>query len=210
MHDSIDPHCLTRGPRARVLVVAMLAGAVLVPAGCGSGSRTATMVVLGGSATPASTAASSSPTPVTTGPLALAKCMRAHGVPNFPDPTAGGNGFELGPGLDLSSPAFKAARVACQRFLPVVGGPGGPQFSEQSLIKVRKAAVCMREHGIAQFPDPSALRPSVSVISGAREITDFDGVFLVFPSTLEMQSPAYARAAAACGTLAEKLGRGPH
>jgi hypothetical protein len=68
--------------------------------------------------------------------------MRSHGVPNFPDPSAGGNGFEVGPGLDVSAPAFKAARA-----------------------------------------------------------------FLVFPSTLDMQSPAYVRAAAACGTLAEKLGR---
>jgi hypothetical protein len=168
------------------------------------------MVVLGGSTTPASTAASGSQTPGTAGLLALARCMRAQGVPNFPDPKAGGNGFEVGPGLDLSSPAFKAARVACQRFLPVVGGPGGPRFSEQSLIKVRKAAACMRQHGISQFPDPSTSRPSASAMSGAREITDFDGAFLAFPSTLDMQSPAYVRAAAACGTLAEKLGMGPH
>jgi hypothetical protein len=86
----------------------------------------------------------------------------------------------------------------------------GPRFSEQSLIKVRKAAVCMREHGITQFPDPTTTRPPVSALAGAREITDFNGAFLVFPSTLNMESPAYVRAATACGRLALKLGRGPH
>ena len=68
----------------------------------------------------------------------------------------------------------------------------------------------MREHGITQFPDPTTTRPPVSALAGAREITDFDGAYLVFPSTLDMESPAYIRAVAACGTLAGKLGRGPH
>lgn len=33
---------------------------------------------------------------------------------------------------------------------------------------------------------------------------------LEFPSTLDLHSPAYAHAAAACGALAEKLGNDPH
>jgi hypothetical protein len=41
-------------------------------------------------------------------------------------------------------------------------------------------------------------------------ITDFDGAILLFPSTLDMHSPAYDQATAACGVLAGKLGRGPH
>ena len=41
--------------------------------------------------------------------LAFAKCMRAHGVPNFPDPN--GQGGELGPGsgINPSSQQFQAA-----------------------------------------------------------------------------------------------------
>ena len=41
--------------------------------------------------------------------LAFAKCMRAHGVPNFPDPN--GQGGQLGPGggIDPTSAAFQAA-----------------------------------------------------------------------------------------------------
>ena len=208
MRRATDPEPLTRSPRARLLVVATLVTGVLV-AGCGGGSRSATVVVVGGATTPASTAASASPAPGAAVPgLALAKCMRSHGVPNFPDPVGGG--FQVGPGLDLSAPAFKAAQAACQRFMPLLGGPGGPKFSEQSLVRVRKTAVCMRAHGISQFPDPSTTRPPASALSTAHVITDFDGAFLVFPSTLDMQSPAYTRAADACGSLARKLGLGPH
>ena len=94
--------------------------------------------------------------------------------------------------------------------MPLLGGPGGPKFSEASLVRVRKVAVCMRQHGISQFPDPTTSRPPVSALDRARVITDFDGAFLVFPSTLDMHSPAYTRAAADCGTLAQKLGTGPH
>ena len=58
--------------------------------------------------------------------LALARCMRSHGVPNFPDPTSsppppgngnviGGNGTYLavGPPASQQSPAFKHAAAAC-------------------------------------------------------------------------------------------------
>ena len=57
--------------------------------------------------------------------LALAKCMRSHGVPNFPDPTSsppppgsgnvmGGNGVYLTvPPAGQQSPAFKHAAAVC-------------------------------------------------------------------------------------------------
>jgi hypothetical protein len=46
--------------------------------------------------------------------LANAQCMRSHGVPNFPDPSA--NGSTLIPsssGIDPQSPAFQHATKAC-------------------------------------------------------------------------------------------------
>jgi hypothetical protein len=59
--------------------------------------------------------------------LKAAECMRAHGVPNFPDPTesAGGEaiGFHLS-GVDPSSPRFRAAQKACSSLSPLLGGPG--------------------------------------------------------------------------------------
>jgi len=47
--------------------------------------------------------------------IADAECMRMHGLSNFPDPTfSGGNEqLNLGPGLNLESPAVEAASKAC-------------------------------------------------------------------------------------------------
>jgi hypothetical protein len=48
--------------------------------------------------------------------LNFARCMRVHGVPNFPDPAAGGNGgmgFNLS-GVDTHSPQYQSANRACQ------------------------------------------------------------------------------------------------
>jgi hypothetical protein len=48
--------------------------------------------------------------------LELAKCMRANGVPNFPDPQFAANGAErVGPvaGVDPNSPTYQAATNKC-------------------------------------------------------------------------------------------------
>ena len=43
--------------------------------------------------------------------LAFARCMRANGVPNFPDPTSSSPSGQAGPppGTDTQSPAFRSA-----------------------------------------------------------------------------------------------------
>jgi hypothetical protein len=40
--------------------------------------------------------------------------MRAHGVPNYPDPLPGG-GFNIPSTINPQSPAFVAAQDACER-----------------------------------------------------------------------------------------------
>jgi hypothetical protein len=52
--------------------------------------------------------------------LKWAACIRAHGVPSFPDPTvnAGGMQFQGPPG---SAPQFHAAQQACQKLTPLSG-----------------------------------------------------------------------------------------
>jgi hypothetical protein len=47
----------------------------------------------------------------------FAKCMRSHGVRNFPDPNSQG-GFLMGGDVDPNSPTFKSAMQACQSLLP--------------------------------------------------------------------------------------------
>jgi hypothetical protein len=56
--------------------------------------------------------------------LRLARCMRAHGIHNFPDPTSTGQ-ITKPPGLDLNSPQVQAAHKACQQYAPGHGS-GGP------------------------------------------------------------------------------------
>jgi hypothetical protein len=54
--------------------------------------------------------------------LKYARCMRAHGVPNFPDPDPNPNhaGINLGgtESIDHSAPQFQAAMKACRSLLP--------------------------------------------------------------------------------------------
>jgi hypothetical protein len=56
--------------------------------------------------------------------LKAAACIRAHGVPSFPDPTFSGGGVHIQhQGLNESSPAFTAAVRACESLIP--GGAHG-------------------------------------------------------------------------------------
>jgi hypothetical protein len=55
--------------------------------------------------------------------LANARCMREHGIENFPDPTFGGNGeaqirIGKGSGIDPDDPDFKEAQEACADLMP--------------------------------------------------------------------------------------------
>ncbi len=129
--------------------------------------------------------------------------MRVNGVPDFPDPSAGG-GFTFNPaaGVDPFSPAFKAAQAKCQKFMDLGGGlaPGTQTHpSPQWLAKMVKAAQCMRRHGVPNFPDPTTTVPSFKTLGGGGVISNIEGVIFVFPGTLDMQSPLFTRAAAACG-----------
>jgi hypothetical protein len=84
--------------------------------------------------------------------------MRAHGVPDFPDPDAsGGFGFNAtnGPSdLGPDSPQMQAALQACQSLQP----PGAVSGQQASAAMLRYAQ-CMRAHGISDYPDPSGNGP---------------------------------------------------
>lgn len=91
---------------------------------------------------------------------AYARCMRTHGVPNFPDPHVSVSGNRVAVGIavnpsETGSPRFKSADKACSGILP---GPASraqvqaqQQAHRQSLLAFAR---CLRAHGIHDFPDP--------------------------------------------------------
>src|SRR5665213_2949165 len=77
--------------RRVALSVALLAAITLLATACTGGSTGASVATLSATATSVNSAADSPSASATgNGALAFARCMRAHGLPNFPDPTGGG------------------------------------------------------------------------------------------------------------------------
>lgn len=202
-----------RSGATTVLIAALVAG-------CGAGSAnttttgaassakhaaTTTRTPASGTGTTISTASATTPTARTTtfrsnatGPLVYARCMRANGVHNFPDPSSANSAaFQVSPAV-ASSPTFNAANARCQRYL---GAQADFQTnpSKQTMAKLLRIATCMRAHGIHQFPDPLYNRPRHFSPGQYQEITDFDGATLLFPTSMDLQAPAYRHALTACG-----------
>lgn len=189
-------------PLARLLTAAALLSGVLAVTGCGGSSSPAVAHLSSGKE--ASSVSSEGRVSSPEGPaniqqagIAYAKCMRSNGVPNFPDPSAGG-GFAVRGGFDPQSPAVNAARAKCRQLMPP-GPSSGPPPSRQTLAKFLNIARCMRAHSISDFPDPRTSAPPNPFASGIRELSDIEGVILLFPSSINKQSPVFTRAAAACG-----------
>lgn len=136
----------------------------------------------------------------------FSNCMRSHGVPDFPDLSAGGGpmGQQLArSGVNLNAPAFQSAMNACKALAPAAKAAVGPTFAQSKAMMVAFAR-CMRAHGLNTFPDPtssSASRASQAPQpSGA--VMSYSGpggsVTLDIPQSL-IQSPAFNRDSAACG-----------
>jgi hypothetical protein len=196
---------LGMAPRRIDLSAVVLASVALAVVSCGGGSSNPGVAHLSGAsstvsstATGASAAGSDSPEAAA---LAFAGCMRANGVPHFPDPKAGGGFlFHTGVGADPSSPAFKAAQTKCKKFLPPGPGSGAPP-SAKTLVHYLTVAQCMRRHGVPEFPDPRTTappNPRAALGSGGGVISDIEGVIFIFPGRIAQQSPAFTRAAAEC------------
>jgi hypothetical protein len=103
---------------------------------------------------PSGSAAPSPSRSASASPLAYARCMRNHGVRDFPDPDSSGN-FDLSGGGDLNAtnPTYQAAAQACRSF-----GSGGKSstssLSPQQIAATVKFAECMRNRGVTSYPDP--------------------------------------------------------
>ncbi len=140
------------------------------------------------------------------GGLAFAQCMRAHGVPNFPDPSNGsGGGLQIqlsqkaGSGASLSvngvavsSPAFQSAMQSCRSKLPNGGHP--PPLSASRKQAMLRFSQCMRTHGVTNFPDPT--------------FGSNGGVRIAFgPSSgIDPRSPSFQAAQRACASTGAGFG----
>jgi hypothetical protein len=114
----------------------------LIVAGCGSSTAPE-------AATSASTAAATRTASAQDKLVKLAECIRAHGVPHFPDPDAKGE-FQFG--IDVSPAVWRKATDACKELTPpgTFSGKRSPKQQSDAL----RFAECVREHGVKDFPDP--------------------------------------------------------
>jgi hypothetical protein len=113
------------------------------------------------------------------------QCMRDHGI-EMSDPQPGKPAAIGKEGEDAKT---KAALEACREFMPNGGEP--PSVSPEMLEQGRKFAQCMREHGLADFPDPD---PDAQ----GGQAADIDP-----------NDPTFKAANEACGDLRPTQGSGP-
>lgn len=134
--------------RATLATVGVAVGIAI--AGCGSNSPTATR------------SAQQFVSHALAEQVAFARCMRAHGVSGFKDPTikrsAQGVGVSQGVSAAVAqAPAFNSAQQACQHLLPPGSqGPGSQPVSAGQRAEMVKFAACVRAHGVPTMPDPAA------------------------------------------------------
>jgi hypothetical protein len=159
-----------------------VAGAAFALLAAGCGGR--------GSSGVASVASSTTAAATTTqnGLVAFPRCMRSHGVSNFPDlPRVGTRSVKLTiQRLAASNSQFQAAQRACNHLLPN-GGSSSQERAQQSRTRLADElsfAKCMRNHGVTRFPDPTAQ-------SGLT-------VEMVQAQGIDVHSPAFLRVVQAC------------
>ena len=173
--------------RTAAIVSGALALGVVVAA-CGGGPSTPG-VATGSTTTTSGSAGSRTHAP---GLLAYSSCMRAHGVPNFPDPSASGEIPKEGvisAQRAVSTSHVTAADNHCAHLLPAGGSLSGrpsQPVTAQDQQYYLNAVACMRAHGITDFPDP--------VFSGG-------GVSFTQPPGIDTTSPQYIQANQICRKL---------
>jgi hypothetical protein len=95
----------------------------------------------------------------------LTQCLRENGFPDLADPVMVDGRPEIPePDTPRSQAVEERARAACQpiadRLEAAVGEAGeggeGPPLSPEDAAKARGYAECMRQHGLAGFPDPDS------------------------------------------------------
>lgn len=128
---------------------------VLLLAACARAASTGTATA---GATKVAAPTNTNPTPVDQKDAGVryARCMRANGVPNFPDPGPDGR-FALSHGeggINQDDPTFRAAAEKCRDLAP--GGEHRNTTDPAYVQQMREFSQCMRANGLPDFPDPDA------------------------------------------------------
>jgi hypothetical protein len=124
----------------------------LISGGCGSGASSATRAPADTSnGASAGTTTGSSTTTLTAQEKAVkfAECMRANGVPHFPDPDSKG---AVNFGVDVTRDVWLKAIDACKALKPP-GALSSKRTPKEQATSLRFAQ-CVRDHGVKDFPDP--------------------------------------------------------
>ncbi len=141
--------------RKVIPAAAALTGVALLSAGCGGSSPTTTTSGgAGGNQPPANFISDA---------YKYSACMRDHGVSNFPDPQVsqsnGGTKVAIQvPAGAGTSPQFKGAQTACRSILPAPSKSDLASQAKQQQVRKQDLvafARCLRDHGVAGFPDPT-------------------------------------------------------
>ncbi len=183
-------------PRRINLSVVVLTSAALLVAGCGAGSATPSVAHLspGTSRSGASGAGTSgdtetgaggaSPGPGSTeaAALAFASCMRANGVPSFPDPSR--RRLSVSHGRRRRSFFARVQGGADEvREVPALGPRLRPAAVGKDIGAFPDGRAVHASHGVPEFPDPRTTVPSnPRAALGGRGgvISDIEGVIFVF------------------------------
>ena len=138
---------ILKPPAARTAAAIIAAAAVVLLAAACSASPSSTGS--GGSSTSGGSGSSTL--------LAFSRCVRSHGVPDFPDPQASGNTkFPSWQQLGVSPSVGQTAESDCQNLLPAGTDDRFPAAEVQALLPgMREFSQCMRSHGVPNWPDPS-------------------------------------------------------
>jgi len=115
-----------------------------------------------------------------TSAVGFSRCMRSHGVPNYPDPSSSNT---MADGLPKVSPQqlgvtlsrFQAAQAACGHLLPN-GGRAAQTASQQLLGNGLKFARCMRSHGAPNWPDPTRSTPAAVALGAPSYMFQMGGL----------------------------------
>jgi hypothetical protein len=143
---------------------------------------TAALISACGSGAPATDSSNGSASSNHEQALKFARCMRTHGVSQFPDPSGSGSltldGVVNGSSLDTDAPSFTRALTACKDLEPA-GFTGRTRTASQQQVAL-EFAQCMRRNGVPDFPDPTPGQPLIDTDNipsahgrGARDIPGF-------------------------------------